>query len=162
MKDRVTHKKLLELLEYNQDSGVFKRKLTVRQYKAGTEAGCFTKAGYVVICIDRKNYMAHVLAWFYVFGEWPTCQVDHRNGIGTDNRFSNLRDVSTAINAQNKHRARSDSTVGLLGVVKNRNKFTARIKVGGKRTNIGTFGTAEQAHNEYVKAKRLLHEGCTI
>lgn len=149
-------------LEYDPETGIFVRRVTVRQFKAGTESGCYAKSGYVIVCIDGKNYMAHVLAWLYMTGGWPDGEIDHINGSGIDNRFSNLRDVPTFINSQNKHSARSDSSVGLLGVCKNRSRFTARIKLLGKMKNLGTFATAKEAHDVYVAAKRELHEGCTI
>ncbi|MFX4377260.1 HNH endonuclease, partial [Acinetobacter baumannii] len=41
------------------------------------------------------------MAWLYVHGVHPTGQIDHIDGDPLNNRISNLRDVSHAVNQQN-------------------------------------------------------------
>ena len=41
-------------------------------------------------------------------------------------------------------------------------KVFARIIVSGQRKYLGTFENPEDAAQAYLKAKRELHEGCTI
>ena len=57
-----------------------------------------------------------------------------------------------------------DPETGLLGVARAHQKegFFAAITTGGKTRHLGTYRTAELAHLAYVKAKRELHEGCTL
>lgn len=43
-----------------------------------------------------------------------------------------------------------------------RDRFQAKIQIDGKRTYLGTFNTAIEAHQAYVAVKRRLHSGCTI
>lgn len=159
---KLTHEQLTARLRYDPATGKFTRVVSVRQYKAGTESGCYAKSGYVIVCINRRNYMAHVLAWFYAHAQWPHGEIDHRNGVRADNRLENLRDVPLHVNAQNKRKAMAHSTTGLLGVCRNRKKFLARIKRLDKVTHLGTYDTAEEAHAAYVAAKREMHEGCTL
>ena len=44
------------------------------------------------------------------------------------------------------------NTIGFRGVVKNRNRFQARISIGGNLQHIGTFGTAKEAAEAYDQA----------
>lgn len=163
----LTADKLRELLHYEPETGVFTRRVkTGGRYGAdvGSVAGCLSDQGYVLISLMSKQYRAHRLAWLYMTGEWPAGEVDHRDGRRTNNRWSNLRDVPTAINAQNRRGAQSNSRTGLLGASWNARdqRFVARIKVDGQYRSLGGFDTAEQAHAAYLEAKRLHHAGCTI
>lgn len=44
--------------------------------------------------------------------------------------------------------------------------YLSRLRTGigssKKRTYLGLFDTAEEAHEAYLQAKRRMHEGCTI
>jgi hypothetical protein len=106
--------------------------------------------------------MAHRLAWLFVTGDMPKYQVDHINGIKTDNRFENLRDVSPKLNSQNARRPHKDNKTGYLGVCSRYGKFVAQLLINDKQTVIGYFDTAEEAHLAYIEKKRTYHEGCTL
>lgn len=96
--------------------------------------------------IDGKNYLAHRLAWFYVYGEWPKNQIDHINRIKTDNRIFNLRDVDNSTN-QHNNALRKHNTSGTTGVMncKSRNCWGAQIYVNNKRIYLGIYKTKEDA-----------------
>jgi hypothetical protein len=83
----------MELLEYNPESGIFTWRGTNRR---GRVAGCRASDGYVKIAVDRRQYLAHCLAWLYVHGKWPH-YVEHINGIRHDDRIANLRNVEGKI-----------------------------------------------------------------
>jgi hypothetical protein len=114
------------------------------------------------ISVGGETYLAHRLAWMYVSGEWPTQEIDHIDGNPSNNRITNLRDISTAGNAQNQRIARGNSISGILGIHKRHNKWRAVIMVDGKSTFIGSFQTKEIAQQAYIDAKRVMHFGCTI
>lgn len=164
---RLPHAELLRLLSYDPLTGLFTRRVTTGgRYGAeeGTIAGTLRKSR-IAISLHSKLYFAHQLAVFYMTGEWPLHQVDHRDVDQTNNRWLNLRVVTDQVNKQNKRQAQSNSKTGLLGASwsKRDKRFVARIKTpDGKYRSLGGFDTAAAAHLAYVDAKRELHEGCTI
>jgi hypothetical protein len=116
--------------------------------------GTLMKVGYLSISVDRLAYYAHRLAFLYMTGAWPKEQTDHIDGDRTNNRWSNLREATGSQNKQNKG-IRQDNTTGFRGVYRHEDgKFVARIKVGDKRINLGSFDTAEQASEAYEKAAK--------
>lgn len=79
--------------------------------------------------------------------------IDHINGNGLDNRKSNLRLADKSLNAINS-KIRSDNSTGYRGVTFNKKtkKYMAEISRNGKRTYLGLFNTAEEAHRAYIKS----------
>jgi hypothetical protein len=133
-----------------------------RGWRAGDVAGTVNNNGYRLIRVGDGRYRAHRLAWLYTHGAWPTGEIDHINGIRDDNRLANLRDVTVSVNQQNRKRAASNGSTGLLGVSTAKARYRAAIALNGRTTYLGSFDTAEEAHAAYVTAKRELHEGCTL
>ncbi len=166
-----------ECLHYDTDTGVFTwKQRPVHHFPderaakswntcfAGTVAGAKNVvSGYVQIGFRAQKHYAHRLAFLWMMGEWPADQVDHINGTRDDNRWSNLRQVSCAVNLQNIRQSKRKSG-GLLGyhLDTRDGRFQAQIRANGKTHSLGRFDTEEEAHAAYLKAKRELHEGCTL
>lgn len=162
-KDNLSAESLRELLHYNSETGLFTRvRKTGRKGKVGAVVGWKDKDGYIQVDVLCRHYRAHRLAWLYVTGDWPRDDIDHINGVRSDNRWINLRTVTRIVNMQNVRMARKDSSTGLIGVEKNGRGYSARIKTATERLYLGYFDTPEEAHSAYLAAKRRLHEGCTI
>lgn len=145
---------------YDAETGVFIRRRSVGRHgrhKAGTVASC-NSHGYIVIRLGGKLHGAHRLAWLYKHGEWPEL-VDHINGDKADDRIANLRSVTQAENMQNLKVAPVSSKSGLLGAHRfgRSKKWTARIRINGVSTRLGSYATAEEAHAAYMAAKALHH-----
>lgn len=150
---------------YDPETGILIWKITNNRKKAGDEAGLVhISDGSKVVTLFSKQYKYHRIAWLLHHGKWPDGVIDHINGIKTDNRISNLRDVSNLINAQNQRKAAKNNKTGYLGVSKRKRsvRWRASIKVNGLTKDLGTFATAEEAHQAYIVAKRQHHLGCTI
>lgn len=152
----LTRQELLKRVVYDPVTGSFSCA------KTGKLKGSVEPRGYVQIGIGYKVYYAHRLAWLYVHGCFPEGDIDHIDGNRSNNTISNLRDVSRSVNLQNKRRAEKTNLLGLMGVSKNTKGYRARIKVNGVERHIGTFNTPEEAHEAYLREKRLIHAGCTI
>lgn len=157
----ISRERLLELLIYSPDSGDFLWAVDRRgSARAGDKAGAMGNHGYWSIKVDGQRYLAHRLAWLYVYGHFPNADIDHINGCRLDNRIENLRDVSRSENIQNVRRPRCNSTTGLLGVqCTDSGRWSAAIGVNGGTTHIGVFATKELAAEAYLNAKALLHPG---
>lgn len=152
----------LELFDYEAETGrLLWRVSRSSRAKVGAEAGGLHRSGYVRLTVDGREVMAHRVIWEMHYGAIPDgSEIDHINGVRDDNRLSNLRAVSRAINAQNKHRGRRGSSSGALGVVKRagqRRQFEAWITTGGVQKYLGCFASAEEASAAYVAAKRIDH-----
>lgn len=164
-KNRLTAERLREVLVYDSLSGTFVWRIDRYQnIKAGRIAGNLNPVGYIGICIDYRLHLAHRLAWLYVYGIWPTNEIDHINGNRSDNRICNLREATAAQNRQNYKKANATNKTGYLGVrTKNNGRtFEANIQVKGRTKYIGAFSTADAAHAAYLTAKRSFHEFNTL
>lgn len=83
--------------------------------------------------------------------------VDHINGDPLDNRRANLRNCHPAQNAFNRriHKNNSSGAKGVYGTPAG--TWRAAINVGGKKINLGSFGTKSEAAAAYAKAATKYH-----
>ena len=153
----ITQELIVGLANYNADTGVLSWKKTRGGRFAGVSVGCVNKDGYLQTAINKKSVMVHRLIWLYVHGDMPKCQIDHINGIKTDNRLENLREADPVQNGQNRQRGQKNNKSGLLGVSRLGKKWRASISVSGKQVYLGSFDTPEKAHAVYLEAKRIHH-----
>lgn len=164
-KSTLTAARLRELLHYDPETGVFTR-LTRSAWNVvrGSNAGTVTRQGYIQISVDGRSYLAHRLAILFVRGEFPECEVDHIDGVKSNNALLNIRCVDLFVNHQNIRSAHKDNKTGFLGVSfrKDVGKFSANIYSNSRNVPLGWFETPQEAHAAYVEAKRRLHAGCTI
>ncbi len=157
----LTADRVRELFDYDRETGWLVRKVTVSSRAiAGMRAGGTRADGYRHVSVDGRRELEHRLVWLHVHGSLPDEFVDHVNGVRSDNRIANLREVSRAENTQNNTVIRSDNQsafhIGVSWHKKNK-RWRARIGVSGKKVELGWFETAEQARDAYLKAKSALH-----
>lgn len=140
-------------LAYDPSTGEFVHRKTGNGRRAGDRAGGMSKWGYWVITVRYRQYRAHRLAWLYVHGRWPAQDIDHKNGIPTDNRIDNLRECDDSLNQANRGRPASN-TSGHKGVSWNAKsrKWQAGIKRFGKSIHLGLFDDAQTAADAYRRA----------
>ena len=154
----ITQDKLKELLDYNQDTGIFTWKVPVKGSKGrGKIAGTKTKKGYVDVCIQGKKYGLHRLAFLYMTGQIPKC-VDHKNTIKSDNRWLNLREATYETNSYNYGNRKS--ITGIRNVYydpRGKSKYFVYLKVAGKGKHYGFFESLAAAGKAADMARKEQH-----
>lgn len=105
-----------------------------------------------------KMLKAHRVAWLLHYGDWPSGHIDHINGVRSDNRLINLRDVTRSENQRNIRRSRANKS-GVVGVCweGRKSKWLSRISVSGKTLHLGLFDDF-QAAVDARKAAELKYE----
>ena len=134
----LTASRLREVLRYDPETGEF-HSLPRQGWRR--KCGSMSK-GYLRIKIDGHSYLAHRLAWLWMTGEWPDDEVDHRNRIKTDNRWSNYRPATRLVNCNNRSLSKNNSS-GTNGVGWHKNSGKWRVRLRGK--SHGSFLTKEEA-----------------
>lgn len=137
-----------KLLSYCPETGVFTWRVTSsNRVKAGEKAGSQNTKGYVSIKIDGKQYKAHRIAWFYVYGEDPgDYEIDHEDFNKSNNRIGNLRLATRKQNNENRPTPKNN-TSGERGVSyqKTDKLWTAYIYHNKKRIHLGSFNNISLA-----------------
>ncbi len=90
---------------------------------------------------------------FYVFyGKLPENHIDHINGDKSDNRITNLRDVTIQENHKNRTTAK--------GYYWNKRdkKWYAKIALNYKIIHLGYFDSEVEARQAYLDAKKIYHK----
>lgn len=158
----LTHQRLLEILQYDSETGVFTCRSSGFRRKAGDIAGRAGKphlsrgrmiVPYWRISVDGKSYSRSKLVWFYVTGQFPDFEIDHRDTDSFNDRFSNLRRATRALNNANR-RVFKNNKAGCKGVHyrSDMGKFRAMISVDGRNRSLGHFDTEQAASKAYEVA----------
>lgn len=139
-------------LEYDSDTGnlFFKERPDVRACWNARLAGKRAMStlggdGYFRGYLFSKMTLAHRIAYALHTGNSQFGFVDHINGIRSDNRACNLREVSRGENAQNKARPQN-STSGHIGVSPVDEVFwRAHITTNNRTQHLGRFRSIDEA-----------------
>lgn len=159
LKKRISEEELKKSLHYDRETGRFTRKIrTSNRIKAGDVAGTLTPHGYIQIHVNSIIFMAHRLAWLYVYGYLPESDLDHINRDKSDNRIENLREVSRQCNTRNTGNLITN-TSGVKGVCwfKPFKKWIGQIVVDGKNKNLGYYNDFNDAVCARLTAEQCLN-----
>ena len=159
MASELTQARLQELLQYEEETGIFRWKFDrSSNARSGDVAGTLCR-GYIQISIDDRLYKGHRLAFLYMLGRWPDPEADHEDLDRSNNRWKNLREATRSQNLANK-RVRGDNKLGTKGVHRRASgRYGVQVSMFGKTKHIGVYDTPELAAWMYgVVAEALFGE----
>ena len=162
---KVTPANVQELLDYDAETGSFAWK--PRDLKWFTDKGgrytakwCQTnfnhkhagKAALTAVSDTGYNtggilghvFSAHRVAWAHVHGCWPNGELDHINRDRQDNRISNLRLATKALNGHNRT-PRGSSRYSGVSWYAPQEKWKASVAKDGVFYYLGYFESEEEA-----------------
>ena len=127
-------------LDYCPDSGQFTWSKRRGPVPAGKPADSISNEGYIRIGLEGRRWQAHRLAFLYMTGRLPPEDVDHINGVRTDNRWCNIRMVNRTDNTRNSAKCRTNRS-GVTGVswARNAGKWASYIGSAYKKVHLGLF-----------------------
>jgi hypothetical protein len=90
------------------------------------------------------------LAWAFKTGQWPFYEIDHRNRVRSDNKWTNLRPATHGQNQQNSTRYKNNKS-GYKGVSwhKQHQKWYATIQIDKRPVFLGLFLSSKEASRAY-------------
>lgn len=131
---------------YDHETGIITRISSTNRGSVGPVTTRTKHDGYLRVCVGRKEYVAHRLAWFLHFGVWPDREIDHINQQRDDNRLANMRLATRSQNMAN----RRGNGASLKGVTLHKSgRYQAQIKVHGRNLYLGLYETELDAHAAY-------------
>lgn len=104
---KLEHSILTSELSYDCETGVFTWNTSRPGVARGKIAGSKKVDGYIKIRLNKEEYLAHRLAWYYYYQKWPISLLDHIDRNKTNNSIKNLREADTRSNGYN----RSDTSI---------------------------------------------------
>ncbi len=98
---------------------------------------------YRNVSVAGRIFYVHHIVWFLTYDKWPDRPLDHIDGNKYNNTPENLRLLNSKENSRSY--AKNYGSTFYRGVQEIRGRYVARVNVGGVITQIGTYGTPEEA-----------------
>jgi|APGre2960657373_1045057.scaffolds.fasta_scaffold103539_2 hypothetical protein len=129
-----------------------------KSLKKGKMLNCSpTKRGYTRVSLSKESktqqIMIHrLVAIAFLDPVDGKLNVNHINGIKTDNRVSNLEFVNQRENVLHAKIYTMGKDCPFVSYLKKYDRYESSIIINGKAKKLGRFKTEEEAYNSYVKA----------
>jgi hypothetical protein len=146
-------KRVRSILKYDPKTGVLTWRKSRQRVRAGSIAGTIVSDGHRQVWLDYGRYQASHLIWVIVKGEWPPhgYQIEHRDVMPANDRWTNLRLATFSQNMANKKRMTKSSDYKGVHCV-SPHQYKATITKNRKVHRLGTFNTPFKAWLAYRKA----------
>lgn len=151
--------RMKDFWNYDPETGEFTWKVNHGRVKAGELAGAVQESGKIQLNLEGVRYYAHRVVWAFKHGECSgDIEIKHINGVGIDNRLSNLKAVTHRENAAFSKRYSNNST-GYRGVSwhKQHKRYHASIRINGKLKSLGYYKCPQEAHKAYCEARQTIN-----
>ena len=156
----ISLERLRQVLEYDPETGLWEwlRPNLMNKKPISKMAGTISVHGYRIITYEGVKYRASRLAWFYMTGEWPSQEMDHKDKDKANDKWINLREVSRSENGLNRY-LQPNNTSGARGVHwdLDRGKWGASVKHDGNIHFVGRYDLLDEAIEARDAAAQDLH-----
>lgn len=154
-KESLTLTRLRQVLDYCPETGAFTWvKALSTKGLVGQRAGFINAEGYRIIGIDKVIHRAARLAHLWMTGEWSPLIIDHIDGDRSNDRWSNLREATSAQNNANAQVRKGRALPKGVLLRRNGEGFEARISINKTIKSLGFFPTIEEAEASYNEAAK--------
>lgn len=173
----VTPEVLRELLDYDPETGVLTwKERDVKWFRDGVRSSAQGNAnkwnarfagtrafsenretGYVRGPIFRRTYRAHRVAYAIMTGEWPKEEIDHIDGIRSNNKWSNLRAATRSENCRNKRTHSRSGYKGVYPLANSPGLFQCLFRDKGKLRYLGSGRDPEELARLWDKHAKEMH-----
>lgn len=118
--------------------------------RAGKEAFLSLSHGYLYGRVTDVRLQAHRVVFAMFHGRWPVGDVDHRDGIRTNNRPDNLRDATRQQNQRNRGSIGKTSAFCGVSWSTERQRWVAQCtNSNGRQRHLGRFADELDAARAY-------------
>jgi hypothetical protein len=141
MKSNLTIEQVRAALDFDPATGVLLWKAPQsNRVKIGDRAGVIAANGRRYVNVGGEKHMAHRLAWFHFYGEWPVGDVKQKDGDHDNCAIENLIEQTRQETASNRrvNAASKSGHAGITWSAKNA-KWQVHITQGYKQVFIGYF-----------------------
>lgn len=129
-----------------------------KTYKKGALKYSISRGGYRQVVLFKngkgKCFFIHALMAITYLNHIPNGKkvvIDHIDNDKTNNKLDNLKIVTARENVVKYKNGKYPT-----GVIRNGNRFVAKIIINNKYNHIGTFATPEEAHNAYIQKLKTI------
>lgn len=146
----------LDKLFIYDPKGVLRYKGRTKRWE-GVSVGVLNSTGYVYTRIKEGRFQVHRLIWKLCKRRDPAGDIDHVNGIRSDNRVENLREATGYQNAANQKRREGKALSKGVSFRRDTKKYRAILCHKGTYHRLGNFTTEAAAAAAYLRAAKKLN-----
>lgn len=139
---------------FRYDAGRLYWRVARGRSSPGKIAGRIMANGYESVRISGRAHYTHRVVFAMHHERWPVGQLDHINGVRSDNRIENLREATASQNSHASVGISPRNTSGFRGVSKREygRKWRASIAVDGRFISLGVYSSSIEAARAYNTA----------